>query len=114
LHLSRGTIAASAMASIDAATELRRAAAQAEIDRRAAELVPDGMPAVPVAPFILVPIAPVAAVATLRPAAATASESRIAPVAAAPNRYAAMGVVDGLDDGAIDLDAVLRRRRAAS
>ena len=33
LHLSRGTIAASAMASIDAATELRRAAARAEIER---------------------------------------------------------------------------------
>jgi hypothetical protein len=116
LHLSRGTIAASAMASIDAASELRRAAARAEIDRRAAELVPDGMPSAPAA-FVPVPVAPVA---TLRPAAVLSSDSRVAPdsrlapVASAPDRYAAMGLVDGVGDGAIDLDAVLRRRRAAS
>lgn len=110
LHLSRGTIAASAMASIDAATELRRAAARAEIDRRAAELVPD---AVPVAPVPVVPLRP-AGISTLRPVAAQGSHERATAVEAVPNRYAAMGVVDGLDDGTIDLDAVLRRRRAAS
>ncbi|WP_431277804.1 hypothetical protein [Leifsonia poae] len=98
LHLSKGTIAASTMASMDAATQLRRAAARAEIDRRAAELTPD--------------------VAPLRPAVALAPERVETPVATAPaavpSRYAAMGVVDGLDAGAIDLDAALRRRRAAS
>ncbi|MFF1572991.1 hypothetical protein ACFVWR_09600 [Leifsonia sp. NPDC058292] len=109
LHLSRGTIAASAMASIDAATELRRAAARAEIDRKAAEFAPDGSPSV-----TLAPLAPIAPVAPLRPAAAVAPQVPVAPVATASNRYAAMGVVDGLSDGAIDLDAVLRRRRAAS
>ncbi|HEV7811520.1 MAG TPA: hypothetical protein VGO99_01050 [Leifsonia sp.] len=98
LHLSRGTIAASTMASMDAATELRRAAARAEMDRKAAELAPDIAPLRPA-----VPLAPVRVEA---PAPA-------AP-ASAPSRYAAMGVVDGLSGGAIDLDAVLRRRRAAS
>ena len=97
LHLSRGTIAASTMASMDAATELRRAAARAEIDRKAAELTPD--------------------VAPLRPAVPVAPDRFETPVAtapAAPSRYAAMGVIDGLGGGAIDLDAALRRRRAAS
>ncbi len=87
LHLSRGTIAASAMASMDAATELRRAAARAELERTAADQRPE--------PAQLRPVA----VATADPA---------------PSRYAAMGIVGSVDDGAIDLDAVLRRRRAAS
>ena len=38
LHLSRGTAAAATMASISAAAELRRAAAKAELEERAAEL----------------------------------------------------------------------------
>lgn len=107
LHLSEGTIAAAAMASIDAATELRRAAARAEFERRAAEVAP-----VPAA----VPLRPVAGV----PAAATAASAPAAVVAAppaasaAPSRYAAMGIIDPAGDPAIDLDAVLRRRRAAS
>ncbi|MFF1878516.1 hypothetical protein [Leifsonia sp. NPDC058230] len=104
LHLSRGTIAASTMASMDAATELRRAAARAEIDRKAAELAPDIAPLRPAVPLI--------------PTVPALPERREAPVAtapaSAPSRYAAMGVVDGLGEGAIDLDAVLRRRRAAS
>lgn len=40
LYLSRGTIAASAMASVDAAAALRRAAAAADLERRVAELAP--------------------------------------------------------------------------
>ncbi|HEV7184688.1 MAG TPA: hypothetical protein VGN33_09335 [Leifsonia sp.] len=97
LHLSRGTIAASAMASLDAATELRRAAARAEIDRKATELVP--------------------AVAPLRQTMPVAPDRIESPVATAPSRYASMGVIDGLPEAtqvAIDLDAVLLRRRAAS
>ena len=40
LHLSRGTIAAMAMASIEAAAELKRAAADAEVARRVEQLEP--------------------------------------------------------------------------
>jgi hypothetical protein len=106
LHLSPGTIAASAMASIDAATELRRSAARAEIDRRVAELAPEATP--------LRPPAAVPNVAPRVPVAPVAPEVPAVAVATAVDRYAAMGVVDGLGDGALDLDAVLRRRRAAS
>ncbi len=101
LHLSRGTIAATAMASIDAATELRRSAARAEVERKAGERVPAPTPLRPVA------VAPAAA-----PAVAAAPVA-IAPVQE-PSRYASMGLLDDLDTNAIDLDAVLRRRRAAS
>lgn len=107
LHLSPGTVAAAAMASVDAATELRRAAARADFDRKAAEIAPPA----PVAPPV--PLRPVAVAE-----APVASVPRIAPVAPAPepipSRYASMGIVGESADGAIDLDAVLRRRRAAS
>jgi hypothetical protein len=106
LYLSPGTIAASAMASIDAATELRRSAARAEIDRRVAELAPEATP--------LRPPAAVPNVAPRVPVAPVAPEVPAVAVATAVDRYAAMGVVDGLGGGALDLDAVLRRRRAAS
>lgn len=114
LHLSRGTIAATAMASIDAATELRRSAARAEVERKAAERVPAERIPAPL------PLRPVAMAPVLPAASTSASASATAPVAVAvaptqaPSRYAAMGLVDDLADGAIDLDAVLRRRRAAS
>lgn len=100
LHLSRGTIAATAMASIDAATELRRSAARAEVERKAGERAPAPTPLRPVA------VAPAAAPVAAAPVA-------IAP-AQEPSRYASMGLLDDLDSNAIDLDAVLRRRRAAS
>jgi hypothetical protein len=97
LHLSRGTIAATAMASIEAAAELKRAAAEADVARRAQELEP--------------------AVATITRAAsapasmpAAASEPRTTE---APNPYARMGIVDDARPGFSDLDAVLRRRRQA-
>jgi hypothetical protein len=94
LHLSRGTIAASAMASIDAATELRRAAARAELEERAARLAPEVTPLRPQVP-VAIP--------------AVASQAQQAP---ADPRFAAMGLVDDVDLSSMDLDAALRRRRA--
>lgn len=93
LYLSRGTIAQTAMASVDAAAELRRAAAESEIARRAAEIAAEKAPEVTPLP---------------RPAARSAA----AP-AAAPSRFASMGIVGDTAPGMSDLDAVLRRRRAA-
>ncbi|PPF70803.1 hypothetical protein C5C18_03100 [Rathayibacter tritici] len=88
LYLSRGTVAASAMASIDAVERLRTAAAEAELAQRAAANAPE--------------------VAPLRAPRAAAS----APEAHRPSsRFASMGVVDGVD--AIDLDQALQRRRGA-
>ncbi|AND17139.1 hypothetical protein [Rathayibacter tritici] len=88
LYLSRGTVAASAMASIDAVERLRTAAAEAERAQRAAANAPE--------------------VAPLRAPRAAAS----APEAHRPSsRFASMGVVDGVD--AIDLDQALQRRRGA-
>ncbi|QHC74273.1 hypothetical protein [Rathayibacter sp. VKM Ac-2805] len=88
LYLSRGTVAASAMASIDAVERLRTAAAEAELAQRAAATAPE--------------------VAPLRVQRAAAP----APEAPRPSsRFAAMGVVDGVD--AIDLDQALQRRRGA-
>lgn len=95
LHLSRGTIAAAAMASIDAAEELRRAAVSEELERRVAAQAP----AVPKLPQ--------------RPAAPAAETPALqAPTSAAANPYARMGVVEEPSGTFNDLDAVLRRRRA--
>ncbi|WP_426519943.1 hypothetical protein ACPPVQ_06855 [Diaminobutyricibacter sp. McL0618] len=105
LHLSRGTIAASAMASIDAATELRRAAARADLEERAARLAPDVTP--------LRPPVPVAVPAATSVARASAPGGPALPAQpAADRRFAAMGLVGDVDAGSIDLDAALRRRRA--
>lgn len=96
LHLSRGTIAATAMASIEAAAELQRVAAGEAIAARAERLAPE----VPVLRRQVSERAPEVA-----PSAA--------PAAAAPaNPYAAMGRVEASDPALDDLDAVLRRRRA--
>lgn len=94
LHLSRGTIAASAMASIDAAAELRKAAALAELERRAAEALP-------------------ATVRRLTPAPVEETPAAQAPVAEAPSRFASMGIIDDSAAPSLDLDAALRRRRLA-
>lgn len=84
LHLSPGTIAAAAMASADAAAEARRAAERDQLDRRER-----------------------LSVAPSQPAAKRANGIE--------SRYARMGVVDTETDAdVLDLDAVLRRRRAAS
>ncbi len=93
LHLSRGTIAATAMASIEAAAELKRVEAAAAVARRAEQLAPD--------------------VPKLRPAASAPAPSEILPAASEPaNPYARMGIVDDARPALDDLDAVLRRRRA--
>ncbi|MGN6425280.1 MAG: hypothetical protein ACTHMF_00570 [Leifsonia sp.] len=108
LHLSPGTVAAAAMASVDAAAELRRAAARADFDRKAADIVTEAAPAP-------VRLRPVPAVAEELPvAAAPVAAAAPTPAAPVPSRFASMGIVDAVDDGALDLDAVLRRRRAAS
>ncbi len=101
LHLSRGTIAASAMASIDAATELRRAAARAELEERAARLAHEVTPLRPPVP-VAVPAA----------AGVTHASAARSPQAPADPRFAAMGLVDDADHSSMDLDAALRRRRA--
>jgi hypothetical protein len=100
LHLSRGTIAAMAMASIEAAAELKRAAADAEVARRVEHVGP----AVP-------SIEPLVARLGARPAARPAASERPSAEAASP--YARMGIVDDARPALGDLDAVLRRRRQA-
>lgn len=104
LHLSRGTIAASAMASIAEAEQLKRTAAEAELAERAERLEPQ----VPVLRPSAASVAPAATEMSARvdgPAVTTASES------ASP--YARMGIVDPAEPGISDLDQVLRRRRTA-
>ncbi|MFC9919979.1 hypothetical protein [Agromyces binzhouensis] len=105
LHLSRGTIAASVMASIAEAEQLKRSATDAELAERAERMEPQ----VPVLrpPAASVDQAPTQAAgdaATRRPAA-SASEPA--------NPYARMGIVEGAEPGMRDLDQVLRRRRTA-
>jgi hypothetical protein len=99
LHLSRGTIAAMAMASVEAAAELKRVAADAEVARRVEKLEPT-VPS----------IVPPAVAASGRPTVPAAS-ARDRGEAASP--YARMGIVDDAAPGFEDLDAVLRRRRQA-
>jgi hypothetical protein len=114
LHLSPGTVAAAAMASVDASAELRRAAARAEFERTAAT-VAEAVPAVP-APVLLRPVsvAPAAAAAAAEAAAKPGFPRPVAVADPVENVYSAMGIVGSVDDATLDLDAVLRRRRAAS
>jgi len=93
LHLSRGSIAQTAMASVDAAAELRKAAAESELALRAAR--------------IAAAVTPIS-----RPAAARVAAQPASAGTSAPNRFASMGVVGETEPGMTDLDAVLRRRRA--
>lgn len=88
-YLERGSVAAAAMASVDAAVELRRAAARAALLERAAALD------------------------TTAAAAATVTPISRPQAPAAPSRFSSMGLVDDAAPGMGDLDAVLRRRRAA-
>lgn len=97
LHLSRGSIAQAAMASVDAAEELRKATAQAEIAARAARIAPE--------------VTPISRPAAARAAAAVADVPAAAP-SEVPSRFANMGIVGETKPGMSDLDAVLRRRRA--
>ncbi|GAA1060188.1 hypothetical protein GCM10009573_16140 [Agromyces bracchium] len=105
LHLSRGTIAASVMASIAEAEQLKRAATEAEFAERAERMERQ----VPV-------LRPTAASVEDAPtqAAGDAEAHRRAGSASEPaNPYARMGIVDGAEPGMGDLDQVLRRRRTA-
>jgi hypothetical protein len=110
---------------VDAAAELRRAAARAEFERKAAEVAPPAPVPVPlraVAPVAAgsvasgpVAAAPVAAGPVAAVAVAAVAPASVAPAAApGASRYASMGILDEVDTGSMDLDAVLRRRRAAS
>jgi len=91
----------------------RFAAVRAEFERKAAEVVAPAPAPVPLRP--VAPVAPAASVARA-PSASVAAAAPAAPVAeqAAPSRYASMGVLDEVGASGMDLDAVLRRRRAAS
>jgi hypothetical protein len=93
LYLSRGSIAQTAMASVDAAAELKKAAAEAELARRAAQIA------------ARTPVTPIA-----RPAARAGGGAAVATTAS--SRFASMGIVGETEPGMTDLDAVLRRRRA--
>ena len=92
MHLSRGSVAQAAMASVEAAAELRRVAAEAELARRAAALE--------------------VAVTPLKRATAAHETVPAAPAAPAASRFASMGVIGDTAPGMSDLDDVLRRRRA--
>ena len=92
MYQSPGSRAAAAMASVDAAVALRRAAVRTELEERAARIAAAQVPTLPTAP--VVPAAPAAP-------------------AAPPSRFASMGVVGEVPGEHIDLDAALRRRRAA-
>ncbi|UOE45840.1 hypothetical protein [Agromyces larvae] len=99
LTLSRGTIAAAAMASIEAAEQLRRAGVEAELAERAAEIAPQP-PRLPSRPA--------------EPAAeAEPTSGSVSAVAEPASPYARMGIVGETTPGIDDLDAVLRRRRRA-
>lgn len=104
LHLSRGTIAATAMASIAEAEQLKRAAADAEIAERAERLEPQVPVLRPHAASVTEPL-------ELDAPAAAAAGSAPGPASSSP--YARMGIVDGAEPGMSDLDLVLRRRRTA-
>jgi hypothetical protein len=97
LHLSRGTIAAMAMASIEAAAELKRVEAGEEVARRAAGFDTE-VPS----------IVPAARVPAERE---TAPRRPVARPAEAATPYARLGIVDDARPAFGDLDAVLRRRR---
>ncbi|WP_430647748.1 hypothetical protein [Agromyces sp. GXS1127] len=105
LHLSRGTIAASVMASIAEAEQLKRATHEAELAERAERMEPQ-------VPVLRPPAA--SAEQDPMPAAGDAATRRQAASASEPaNPYARMGIVEGAEPGMGDLDQVLRRRRTA-
>jgi hypothetical protein len=113
LYLARGSIAQAAMASVDAAAELRKAAAEAELARRAAQLA---------AQTTVTPIArPAARVGGGSAGVGAGASAGVgagagagvgASAGASPSRFASMGIVGETEPGMADLDAVLRRRRA--
>ncbi|WP_411720663.1 hypothetical protein [Mycetocola sp.] len=90
LHLSQGSSAAEAIAQADAHAALRRAAVAQVMAARVAEQTP-------VVPSIVAP----------------ALEEPARP-AAAPSRFAGMGIVDESELAPTDVSAILQRRRIAS
>lgn len=104
LHLSRGTIAATAMASIAEAEQLKRTAADAELAERAERLEPQ-------VPVLRPPAASVADAPGIEATSGRPATAAPAPEGASP--YARMGIVDAAEPGISDLDQVLRRRRTA-
>ena len=100
LHLSRGTIAAMAMASIEEAAELKRVETGEEVARRAAALASE-------VPSIRPPARTAAVRGEATPPQMTARPSE------AVSPYARMGIIDDTRPAFGDLDAVLRRRREA-
>ena len=87
-----------ALACVDAAAQLKAAAAEAEIALRAAQIASE---ATPITRSTVAQ--PAASAPTARPAEReTASNSR----------FASMGIIGETAPGMTDLDAVLRRRRA--
>ncbi|MGW4930221.1 hypothetical protein ACWEOH_13800 [Agromyces sp. NPDC004153] len=106
LHLSRGTIAAAAMASIEAAEQLRRSSVEAELARRAEELEP-------AVPSIERPARGTEAPAASGAPAVARREAHGTLEAEPASPYARMGIVEEAPPGFGDLDAVLRRRRQA-
>ncbi|MFO7690578.1 MAG: hypothetical protein R6W83_08495 [Cryobacterium sp.] len=102
LHLSRGSIAQAAMASVEASNQLRQAAVDADRERRNVPLVdPTTAPVIPIA----------RPAARQVPVAGTAPVAAPTPEAAPLSRFAAMGIVGETEPGMTDLDDVLRRRR---
>lgn len=109
MYQSPGSRAATAMASLDAAVALRRAAARAELEERAARIAAASVPKLPVAE-------PVRESGTSTPAASvagSANEGQASATPVVPSRYARMGVLDDVQSEHLDLDEALRRRRAA-
>ncbi|WP_400995789.1 hypothetical protein [Agromyces sp. GXQ0307] len=105
LHLARGTIAASVMASIAEAEQLKRAATEAELSERAERMEPQ-------VPVLRPPAASVERASA--EAVGDAGTRRQAVSASEPaNPYERMGIVEGAEPGLGDLDQVLRRRRTA-
>jgi hypothetical protein len=97
LTLERGSIAAAAMDSVEAAAALRRAAVFAAMSEKAAAMNPTASPV------------PLRSSSSAAEPAAVASASPVAT----DSRFARMGIVDDTAPGMADLDAVLRRRRTA-
>jgi hypothetical protein len=93
LYLSRPQIDRAVAASLDAAAELRNAAAEAERRLREAHESPEVTP-------------------IIRPAATAARPTATQP--AKPSRFAGMGYLGEIEGTTTDLDAVLQRRRASA
>lgn len=98
MYLSRGSIAQTAMASVDAAAQLKAAAAEAEIALRAAQIASEATP--------------ITRPTVAQPAASAPAARPTERESASNSRFASMGIIGETAPGMTDLDAVLRRRRA--